>query len=711
VDALGNTVRISSVGWQRDYGLADMFKVKDAGFNCVRLSWTNHLIDEDIERLHAIVEQARQVGIKVVFVNHANSSLDPNQRNGLWYDLGGASDNTDGAGRPGTTTQEKFLSDWERVAREFSGDSTVIGYDIRNEPQGYGGMCTWGDGNPDTDIRLMYEQVGNAILAIDPDKLIICEGPQNYAESYAGASPAPWGDLSVAGQFPVRLDVPNKLVYSVHDYPHYVARFEPDSGPEKVALMNKAWGYLVTQDIAPVWIGEMGANFDGSWGDENPENSRAWAETLFDYMSGKLGHLGGPTFSDDDEQISGNWWVWGNLSGDQLSGTLNDDGTFRAEQQVYWNQLSYVENDAAAPVERGTWIEASLGGMEYSVLLPPGYNAQQEYSLTLYLHYLGGAGEQPAQAAGYFDIPAWHTAYNTIVVVPRLENSGEDNNWGGVSDDIHAGQDQAIAVLRKVMVDYSTDASRVYVTGDSMGGIGTHDMLYHYNAYTGDKGHIFAAGVSIDGTNYAHSVPDIAERLKDVPFWAIHGADDGQVSPEVDIALGKALAGSDTFKLTIRDGEGHGVWWHYREDPTGPDGKPVWDWMFAQDTDGAAPAPEPVYVWDRDANWYWKPTAETDTGAAVERHGISMAGVSNAFFSKEQDLSLVAGRVDVVDYDLRDGRLTVLDFGAEDILRLDVRLKPDMWVQDDGKGGSVMGFTGNDLIHLAGVQAVNVRWT
>jgi hypothetical protein len=68
----------------------------------------------------------------------------------------------------------------------------VIGYDLRNEPQSWPGSCTWGDGS-DTDIRLMYEQVGNAILAIDPDKLIICEGTQNYQSSFANVGPAPWG--------------------------------------------------------------------------------------------------------------------------------------------------------------------------------------------------------------------------------------------------------------------------------------------------------------------------------------------------------------------------------------------------------------------------------------------------------------------------------------------------------------------------------------
>ena len=64
-------------------------------------------------------------------------------------------------------------------------------YDLRNEPLAYRGMATWepGSRNPDHNLRWMYERVGGAIQAIDPDKLIICEGPQNYRTSFAGRGP------------------------------------------------------------------------------------------------------------------------------------------------------------------------------------------------------------------------------------------------------------------------------------------------------------------------------------------------------------------------------------------------------------------------------------------------------------------------------------------------------------------------------------------
>ncbi|MGE4047835.1 MAG: carbohydrate-binding domain-containing protein [Acetobacteraceae bacterium] len=352
VDANGNAVRIASVGWNQIYSnvIGDISQnvkaMKEAGFNTIRVSWVNATMANDLRTIDQVVAAAKTYGLKVILDNHTNEAgtagdgWGAQQQNGLWYDVGGVSDGTNGAGVRGTVTDAKFLSDWVAVANHFKGNDTVIGFDIRNEPLAYGGMCTWGDGNINTDIRLMYQRVGNAIQAVDAGKLIICEGPQNYNSSFAGTGPAPWGDLSLAGSKPVTLNVANKVVYSVHDYPRYVmGGSHPESGDQKVAMMNKAWGYLVTQNIAPVWIGEMGANFDGSYANENIAGSKAWAQTLLDYMNGKLGHLGGPTFKAGEQGIGGDWWAWGYLNGQQLNGTLNANGSFRSVQQEYWSQM------------------------------------------------------------------------------------------------------------------------------------------------------------------------------------------------------------------------------------------------------------------------------------------------------------------------------------------------------------------------------------
>jgi aryl-phospho-beta-D-glucosidase BglC (GH1 family) len=116
----------------------------------------------------------------------------------LWFDQGPGSDGTDGAGHAGTVTPALFKANWMRFARQYAGNPTVIGFDLHNEPHG----GNWGQGGP-TDIWAMYVEVGNAIAAVNPDVLVICEGMQNYPEN------APEGDLRPAAAKPVVLHVPN----------------------------------------------------------------------------------------------------------------------------------------------------------------------------------------------------------------------------------------------------------------------------------------------------------------------------------------------------------------------------------------------------------------------------------------------------------------------------------------------------------------------
>jgi endoglucanase len=342
VDAKGDAVRILSVGVFTN--VSDRVQaIVDAGFNTIRVEWGNRSLRTRLGYLDSIVAAADRVGLKVILDDHFNEGLNApcfaQQANGLWYDSGGGSDNTDGCRTRGTVTDQRFVEDWQMVARHFRGESAVIGYDLFNEPLAYNsGMSTWepGDSNPAHNIRYMYERTGDAILAIDPTKLIICEGPQSVHSFVDPNLPAPWGDLSLARRYPVNLKVSDKLVYSVHDYPYEISGYSPDSGPLKVARMNKIWGYLVTDSIAPVWIGEMGANM------ASPDDA-AWARTLIDYANGASGALGGPVFSSGQQGVGINWW-WAGYdahSGNQPSGIFDAHGSVNRKQQIVYRRFSY----------------------------------------------------------------------------------------------------------------------------------------------------------------------------------------------------------------------------------------------------------------------------------------------------------------------------------------------------------------------------------
>ena len=157
--------------------------------------------------------------------------------NGLWYNS---------AWPPST-----FFSVWSMLASVFR-DNPMVGYDLHNEPRpaDIGGRVltpSWGDGNPATDMREAYQGAADLIHAVHPGALVFCEGLGYGA------------DLSQAEGHPV---TGPGVVYSAHDYPWY----GHPAGQSLIAYydqMDASCGYLVRNNVAPVWIGEFGTGTDG----------------------------------------------------------------------------------------------------------------------------------------------------------------------------------------------------------------------------------------------------------------------------------------------------------------------------------------------------------------------------------------------------------------------------------------------------------------
>lgn len=275
VDAEGNEVRITGVNW---FGMEtgtfaphgiwarrweDMLKlVADLGFNTIRLPYSNDVFDPNskpngidfnqnpdlqgltpVEIMDKIVEGAGQLGLKIILDRHRP---DQNSQSNLWY--------TD------KVSTERWIEDWKRLAQRYRGNDTVIGADLHNEPHG---GATWGDGNPNTDWRMAAEKAGNAILSINPDWLIIVEG----IDTYKGDSYWWGGNLEGVSDAPVRLAVPNKLVYSAHDYgpgvynqPWFLDPSFPNNLP---GIWDLHWAYVQREGIAPVLMGEFGGRSVG----------------------------------------------------------------------------------------------------------------------------------------------------------------------------------------------------------------------------------------------------------------------------------------------------------------------------------------------------------------------------------------------------------------------------------------------------------------
>jgi len=302
VDAGGREVRLTGVNWSgletsafAPLGLAarnvdDMLdQIVTAGFNTVRLPYSNQLLDSTVKPMNInyglnpqlrglnglgvldyLVNGAGRRGLRVILDRHRPAAEGQSE---LWY--------TD------KLPEARWIEDWTMLARRYRGIDAVVGADLTNEPHG---AATWGDDNPATDWRLAAERAGNAILDVDPDWLIIVEGIQ-----HVGADTYWWGgNLSAAAQAPVRLSRPERLVYSAHDY-----------GPEESGqswlrgtdfpsnlpgVWRSHWAYLQQDDVAPVLIGEFGGRSIGA----DPEG--LWQRSLISFLM-----QGGFSYT---------YWVW-----------------------------------------------------------------------------------------------------------------------------------------------------------------------------------------------------------------------------------------------------------------------------------------------------------------------------------------------------------------------------------------------------------------
>jgi predicted peptidase len=113
---------------------------------------------------------------------------------------------------------------------------------------------------------------------------------------------------------------------------------------------------------------------------------------------------------------------------------------------------------------------------------------------------------------------------------------------------------------------YPVDASRLYITGLSMGGFGTWDALQRWP----DR---FAAAVTICGGGDTR----MAAKIAHVPIWVFHGARDPVVKPDRSRKMVQAIkdAGGKP-KYTEYPQAGHDSWTATYKDPE------VLKWLFAQ---------------------------------------------------------------------------------------------------------------------------------
>jgi len=215
--------------------------------------------------------------------------------------------------------------------------------------------------------------------------------------------------------------------------------------------------------------------------------------------------------------------------------------------------------------------------MPYRLFRPSSSTAK--LPLVLYLHGSGGLGDDNEKQLGLgnffgarvWAMPALQRRFPCVVLAPQTDRgwakyeevkSGPARIVPGFGDGARMSLDIVEALKRELPID----PSRLYLTGQSMGGAGVWNLLAH-------RPNIFAAAVVCCGSE----TPDDVAAARRVPLWNFHGDADKTVPVDVSRRRMAALrkAGGDPLS-TEYAGVDHNVWeWAYSE-PALP------EWLFAQ---------------------------------------------------------------------------------------------------------------------------------
>lgn len=202
------------------------------------------------------------------------------------------------------------------------------------------------------------------------------------------------------------------------------------------------------------------------------------------------------------------------------------------------------------------------GSLPYRLMKPADYkeDGKDVYPLVIFLHGAGERGDnnvkQLVHGVGDFAKAESRKKHPCFLIAPQCPAG---KSWV-------ANSDLVLALIDSVSKEFRIDKKRLYLTGLSMGGYGTWELLSR-------KPDLFAAAVPICGGGD----PKKADKLTKIPIWCFHGDKDTAVKVEKSRDMIEAIkkAGGEP-KYTEYKGVAHDSWTQTYRDAK------VHDWLFAQ---------------------------------------------------------------------------------------------------------------------------------
>lgn len=214
--------------------------------------------------------------------------------------------------------------------------------------------------------------------------------------------------------------------------------------------------------------------------------------------------------------------------------------------------------------------------LPYNLMKPKDYDPAKKYPLVVFLHGAGERGTDNKKQITH-GVPAFASKenrenYPCFLVAPQCPGNFKwvDCDWGAASHTIPKEMTEptrlTIELIESAMREHSIDPKRVYITGLSMGGYGTWDLIARYP-------NLFAAAIPICGGADEATAP----KIKHIPIWNFHGGNDTVVKTSRSrnmIAALEKVGGK--AKYTEYPNTGHNSWAPAYKDPE------LMKWLFSQ---------------------------------------------------------------------------------------------------------------------------------
>ncbi|MFN0048828.1 MAG: prolyl oligopeptidase family serine peptidase [Cytophagales bacterium] len=243
----------------------------------------------------------------------------------------------------------------------------------------------------------------------------------------------------------------------------------------------------------------------------------------------------------------------------------------------FLNALCFISQAQPSRFNNLKYISSKNDTLLYR-LLEPDYNPSRKYPLVVFLHGSGESGSdnnaQLKWGVMNFATDQMMMSHPSFVLAPQCP---ANMAWPNITDlenldnlRMSAKPSKPMKLVRELIAqlvkNQPIDTNRIYITGVSLGGMGTFDAMMRYPD-------LFAAAVPVCGAGDLTK----ASTIKHIPTWIFHGAEDAAVDVKHTTEMINALqkAGGNPG-VTIYPEIGHFSWLGAYTDPL------MIEWLYRQ---------------------------------------------------------------------------------------------------------------------------------